>query len=248
MNTKNTIKNIYDKESFFHAYAEMPRSRDGLVSSGEWHQLQPLFPDVTGKRVLDLGCGYGWHCKYAAQMGASYVLGLDGSTKMIEQAVLRNSDAKIEYKVCDLEDYIYPKETFDLVVSNLVLHYIKDLEGIYKKVYQTLKQGGCFLFNIEHPTFTAGIHQDWIYDEKGTPLYWPVDQYYSSGERETLFLGESVIKQHHTLTQILNPLPALGFQIAAVEEAMPPQDMMHLPEMADEMRRPMMLLVKVVKL
>lgn len=53
------MKNIYDDYAFFEAYANMPRSRGGLASAGEWHQLQPLFPDLKGKKVLDLGCGYG---------------------------------------------------------------------------------------------------------------------------------------------------------------------------------------------
>ena len=73
------------------------------------------------------------------------------------------------------------------------------------------------------------------------------DNYYYTGERETNFLGQRVIKQHHTLTQILNPLIKCGFQIEAIEEAMPPADMMGMPGMCNEMRRPMMLLVKVKK-
>ncbi|MCI8803591.1 MAG: hypothetical protein HFG01_09675 [Oscillibacter sp.] len=52
-------------------------------------------------------------------------------------------------------------------------------------------------------------------------------------------------KRHHTLTQILNPLPQLGFRLTAVEEAMPPETMQ--AELPDEMRRPMMLLVKAVR-
>ena len=114
-------------------------------------------------------------------------------------------------------------------------------------MYCTLKVGGYFLFNIEHPTFTAGVNEDWIYDENGKPKYWPIDNYYYTGERETNFLGQRVIKQHHTLTQILNPLIKCGFQIEAIEEAMPPADMMGMPGMCNEMRRPMMLLVKVKK-
>ena len=136
---------------------------------------------------------------------------------------------------------------YDLVISNLVLHYIADLDKIYRNVFRTLKPKGCFLFNMEHPVFTAGIHQDWIYAENGTALHWPVDNYFFPGRRETFFLGQSVEKQHRTLTQILNTLIGAGFQIASVEEAMPPQEMMNIPGMTDEMRRPMMLLVKAVK-
>ena len=228
------MRNIYDNSEFFAAYAEMGRSKDGLKAAGEWHQLQPLFPKLQGKKVLDLGCGYGWHCKYAAQMGATEILGIDSSQKMIAKAVADNSDDKIKYKVCGVEEYIYPENTYDLVVSNLVLHYIENLANIYQKVYCTLKVGGYFLFNIEHPTFTAGVNEDWIYDENGKPKYWPIDNYYYTGERETNFLGQRVIKQHHTLTQILNPLIKCGFQIEAIEEAMPPADMMGMPGMCDE--------------
>ena len=120
-------------------------------------------------------------------------------------------------------------------------------QRIYRRVWNTLKPGGIFLLNIEHPVFTAGVREDWIYDEKGRAMYWPVDDYYYPGERITLFLGENVKKYHHTLTQILMGLLNSGFALRAVEEAMPDPDMMDMPGMRDEMRRPMMLLVKAEK-
>ena len=236
--------NIYDDPTFFEAYGNMPRSKGGLQAAGEWHQLQPLFPDVAGKRVLDLGCGYGWHCRYAAERGAQQVLGLDLSRRMLERASRENGGPGITYRLCGIEDYAYPEGAWDLVVSNLALHYVEDLEAVYRKVYRTLVPGGVFLFNIEHPVFTAGIREDWIYGEDGRPLYWPLDNYFFPGERETLFLGQPVRKQHHTLTQILTPLLSAGFRLEAVEEAMPPAEMLDLPGMADELRRPMMLLVR----
>lgn len=241
------MSNIYDDNQFFEAYAHMPRSRQGLAGAGEWHQLKPLFPSLTGKSVLDLGCGYGWHCKYAVECGALQVFGIDSSEKMIEEARRLNADPKIRYEVCGAESYEYPDETFDCVISNLVLHYIENLEDIYRKVHQTLKPGGIFLFNIEHPVFTSGVNQDWVYDAAGKPACWPVDQYFHTGERTTRFLGQQVVKQHHTLTQILMGLLQGGFQLEAVEEAMPSPEMLHLAGMADELRRPMMLLVKARK-
>lgn len=234
----------YDNEIFFEAYAKMPRSIDGLSSAGEWHQLRPLFPPLDGKKVLDLGCGYGWHCKYAAEQGAVRVLGLDLSRKMIEAAKMRNADERIAYRVCGIDEYEYPENTWDCVVSNLALHYIENIELIFQKVYRTLKRDGIFLFNIEHPVFTAGVGQDWIYSDEGKPKYWPVDHYFIPGERHTHFLGCNVVKQHHTLTQILMGLLKNGFELIAVEEAEPPKEMMNLPGFQDELRRPMMLLVK----
>lgn len=234
------MMNLYDNPVFFAEYAQMTRSRYGLEGAGEWHQLQPLFPELSGKTVLDLGCGYGWHCKFAADRGAAAVLGIDQSSLMIREAKLRNAAGNIAYRVCGICDYDYPEAGYDLVISNLVLHYLEDLETVYRLVYRTLKPGGTFLFNIEHPVFTAGVNQQFAAD--GT---WPVTDYYYPGPRTTDFLGYEVKKYHHTLTQILNGLLRTGFVIETVEEAMPPETWR--AQMPDEMKRPMMLLVRARK-
>lgn len=91
-------ENKYDNEEFFKKYAEMGRSKKGLSGAGEWHELRKLMPDLKGKTVLDLGCGYGWHCKYAAENGAESVTGIDISHKMLAKAEEINSDTVIEYR------------------------------------------------------------------------------------------------------------------------------------------------------
>ena len=80
------MKNIYDNEKFFESYSQMNRSQQGLYGAGEWQTLKRLLPDFKKKRVLDLGCGYGWHCLYAAEHGAASVIGVDISEKMLEVA------------------------------------------------------------------------------------------------------------------------------------------------------------------
>lgn len=79
------------------------------------------------------------------------MLGIDLSGKMIEEAKIRNAAEPIEYRVCGIEEYEYPENTWDCVVSNLSLHYIREIEGIFRKVYRTLRRDGVFLLNIEHP-------------------------------------------------------------------------------------------------
>lgn len=238
------MKNEYENDAFFDQYAQMSRSREGLAGAGEWHRLRPLFPALESRRVLDLGCGYGWHCKYAAEHGAAEVLGLDMSAKMLGEAKRRNSHKTITYRLCGIEEYEYPEKRWDCVLSNLALHYIEDLDAVFQKVWHTLVPGGVFLFNIEHPVFTAGVAQDWEYDEQGKPRHWPVDDYFRPGLRLTRFLGCPVEKQHHTLTQILMGLLENGFELEAVEEAQPSAELLEQPGMADELRRPMMLLVR----
>ena len=181
--------NIYDDPVFFDTYAQMDRSRKGLEGAGEWHQLVRLFPDMEGKNVLDLGCGYAGTVICGGKwVGA--VTAIDQSSRMIGEAGKRNADGRITYRVCALEDYEYPEETFDLVVSNLVLHYVEDLNGIYRKVYRTLKKGGDFLMNIEHPVFTGSVMEEWIRDEEGNALYWPVDDYFIPAGGRRFFWGK----------------------------------------------------------
>ncbi|MCI8516153.1 MAG: class I SAM-dependent methyltransferase [Hungatella sp.] len=241
------MNQTYDNEIFFSQYARMPRSREGLKAAGEWHQLKPLFPALEGKCVLDLGCGYGWHCRFCEEHGAARILGIDSSRRMIEEARRRGGGNGVSYRVCGVEEYEFPEKAWDLVVSNLVLHYIQDLDSVFERVWNTLREGGIFLFNVEHPVFTAGVGQDWIYAEDGEPKFWPVDDYFVPGKRSTLFLGCQVEKYHHTLTQILGGLLRQGFILEAVEEAQPPEEMRQIPGMEQEMRRPMMLLVRARK-
>ena len=240
-------ENKYDDPRFFEKYSQMARSRKGLAGAGEWHELEKLLPDFHGRRVLDLGCGCGWHCQYAAGHGAASVLGTDISQKMLETARERNPGPSIEYRQAAMEDLRFPDGSFDVVLSSLAFHYVKDFGPLVGDISGWLTPGGSFVFSVEHPVFTAYGSQDWYYGPDGEILHFPVDNYYVEGPREAVFLGERVIKYHRTLTTYLDTLLENGFRLARVVEPQPPADMMELPGMRDELRRPMMLLVSAVK-
>ena len=74
-----------------------------------------------------------------------------------------------------------------------------------------------------------------------------MDNYYYEGQRDAVFLGEHVVKYHRTLTTYLETLLQNGFTLRHVIEPQPPENMMNLEGMKDEMRRPMMLLVAAGK-
>lgn len=240
-------ENRYNDEQFFLKYREMGRSKEGLKGAGEWSELQKILPDFHDKKVLDLGCGYGWHCKYAIENGADYVLGTDISDKMLTIAKEKNSDSRIDYQCIAMEDLTFPSETFDVVMSSLAFHYVKDFEALAANISQWLKKEGEFVFSVEHPVFTAYGTQDWYYDEDGNILHFPVDHYYYQGKRDAVFLGEHVTKYHRTLTTYLNTLLQNGFEFQHIIEPQPPKNMRELEEMKDEMRRPMMLLISTKK-
>lgn len=240
-------ENKYDDKVFFKKYNQMSRSKMGLDGAGEWQTLKELLPDFKDKRVLDLGCGYGWHCIYALEQGAKYALGIDISEKMLAVAREKTEFSSAEYQCLPIEDIDYEDDSFDVVISSLAFHYIESFEDIVKKVARCLKKGGSFVFSCEHPIFTAKGNQDWYYNEAGEILHFPVDNYFYEGKRTANFLGEEVTKYHKTLTTYLNGLLTNGFNIAHVVEPEPPENMMDIPGMKDEMRRPMMLIVSAVR-
>lgn len=241
-------ENKYDNESFFERYSTMARSMHGLSSAGEWHALKSIMPEMKGKTLLDLGCGYGWHCKYAVEHGASSVVGIDLSSKMIDKAREINSDEKIEYRCEAVEDFDYLSAKFDVVLSSLTFHYIESFAEICKKVNTSLNVGGSFIFSVEHPIFTAEGSQQWHCDKNGKMLHWPVDNYFNEGKRNTNFLGEEVIKYHKTLTTYITDLIKAGFEIKDLIEPMPEKSLLEsTPEMKDELRRPMMLIISATK-
>ena len=84
-------ENKYNDDRFFEQYSRFPRSVEGLSAAGEWYELKKLLPDFGGKQVLDIGCGFGWHCIYAAEQGVSYALGMDISEKMLAVAKEKTS-------------------------------------------------------------------------------------------------------------------------------------------------------------
>ncbi|MFB9330283.1 class I SAM-dependent methyltransferase [Paenibacillus aurantiacus] len=238
-------QNKYDDAGFFANYSQMPRSVGGLEAAGEWHEFRAMLPDLSGKRVLDLGCGFGWHCRYAREHGAASVVGVDLSANMLERARAMTDDPAIDYRQLAMEDIDFADGAFDVVLSSLAFHYIADFAELCRRVYRYLAPGGAFVFSVEHPIFTARAAQDWHYGPNGERLHWPLDDYHEEGARQARFLDNDVVKYHRTVSTQLNALLAAGFAITKLSE-LPPT-----PELAaawkDEFRRPMFLLVAVRK-
>ncbi|MCC8116029.1 MAG: class I SAM-dependent methyltransferase [Planctomycetes bacterium] len=241
-------ENTYDDENFFSQYSQMDRSVKGLEGAGEWHAFRKMFPPLTGKRVLDLGCGFGWHCRYAVENGAASAVGVDLSANMIAGARERTREPNITYVQAAIEDVRYPADSFDLVVSSLALHYVMDYRDVYASVWSMLAPGGDFVLSVEHPIFTAEGSQAWVTDKDGAIRHWPVDRYFEEGVREAVFLGVTVTKYHRTVASYIGGLLDAGFVLTGVVEPEPDPALLDtVPGMRDELRRPMMLLLSAHK-
>jgi SAM-dependent methyltransferase len=236
-------RNLYDDPEFFVGYSRLGRSVEGLDGAAEWPALRALLPDMQGLRVVDLGCGFGWFCRWARAAGAARVLGIDLSEKMLARARAAASDRRIAYLRADLECLRLEPASFDLAYSSLALHYVTDLAGLLATVHAALAPGGRLIFSVEHPIFTAPTRPHWSVGADGRKT-WPVDAYLVEGPRTTDWLKQGVVKQHRTLGTYLKLLIASGFTIADVEEWGPTDaQVMARPSLADERQRPPFLLV-----
>lgn len=241
-------QNKYDDPTFFANYSQMPRSIGGLDAAGEWPVFRELLPDLHDKNVLDLGCGFGWHCRYAREQQARSVVGVDLSEKMIARARESTNDPAIEYRRLAIEDIDFPAGTFDVVISSLALHYVEHFDIVCQKVYHCLVPEGTFVLSVEHPIFTARAEQDWYYGPHNERLHWPVDHYQDEGPRQARFLDHDVLKYHRTVATQLNALIGAGFTIAKLSEPHPTQELLEkYPGWRDETRRPMFLLIAAIK-
>lgn len=241
-------QNKYDDSDFFANYSRMPRSVGGLNAAGEWQELRAMLPELHDKRVLDLGCGFGWHCRHAREQQARSVVGVDLSENMLERARAMTDDPGIKYMRMAIEDIDFHAGEFDVVISSLALHYIERLDILCRRIYHALAPGGAFVLSVEHPVFTALASQDWHYGPQGEKLHWPVDGYYHEGSRQARFLDHDVIKYHRTVATYMNTLIGSGFSIRSVSEPKPTEEMLETnPDMRDEMRRPIFLMMSALR-
>lgn len=170
------------------------------------------FQDLHGKRVLDLGCGYGWYTDFFSSAGVEAV-GCDGSEKMIELAKEKYSDCRFE--CIDIEKTLpYDNDSFDLVFCNQVLMDIENFEQLFKEAFRITKTKGVFYFSIVHPVF---YDCRWEKDESGFRSAKIITRYLSEYSFDNDFWGETP-HFHRTISRYINTAVETGFQLVHIEE------------------------------
>ncbi|MDR2520071.1 MAG: class I SAM-dependent methyltransferase [Eubacteriaceae bacterium] len=245
------MKNVYDLETFFEAYMQIRDNPNNYNSLLEQPALFRLLGPVKGKRILDLGCGFGDAAAKLASMGAACVKGIDISEKMLSKAKsLYSGIPGLEFERLDMAEAHSLSGTYDAVTSSLAVHYVEDFGKLACDVFRLLEPGGVFVFSQEHPMTTApkfgpGYTLNPLNDK---PLYYNLADYGLSGARSSEWLGVSVGKYHRTFTDLARSLIGAGFCIADIEEPLPsPADVERNPQIEKEYHKPSFLLIKCQK-
>jgi len=181
------------KTDAYNAYLEFP----GTSS---------LIPDVEGARVLDAGCGTGFYTEWLVEEGAE-VVGVDVSEEMLALAREKVGD-DTEFHRADLGEPLdfLDDDSFDGVVSALVLGYVEDWGAVFEEFARVLRPGGFLVFSTGHPVDT--------FEEGGDGNYFQV-------ERRTKDWGVDVPYYRRPFSAMVNPLLDVGFRLDRVLEPQP---------------------------
>lgn len=213
------VANDYD--NFAEAYAA--ESESNLVNG---YYVRPavldLAGDVTGRRILDVGCGAGPMLEALRDRGA-IVTGVDPSIKMLELARQRLGEGSALHQAGLGGDPLpFPDGVFDDVIACLVLHYLEDWKAPLAELRRVLTPGGRLIVVVDHPFLYKLMHpeadyfavtkrpQEWTYGGRSAPmLFW---------HRPLHAMGSAFTEAGFRIAAISEPPPAPGARERFPEE------------------------------
>lgn len=217
---KQSTKKVYDELA--GEYFKLRKSETNIKFYKEILETPYLLKMIgrpKGKRVLDLGCGPGVHAELLAKMGAK-VTGIDNSVASIN--IARKESPKSEFVLGDIERLPFASNTFDIVLSAMVLGHLKRWDKALREVKRVLKNNGTFVFSISNPFKEVMKKVEWkgkefrvaenYFDERILSDVW------GEGDKKA-----TVLHHHKTYGTIIKAIIRNGFDIVDYEDCKPPK-------------------------
>ncbi len=170
---------------------------------------------LTGKKVLDLGCGTGLLSIKLHNAGAD-VFGIDLSEKMISLAKLNFPTLKFD--VGNAAHTSFRDGEFDVIASSFVMHYVKNLKPVFKEMSRILKKGGQFVFSMHHPFNFKKIEEEDSVKVLATPYFTNNEKYFWN------MCDTKIVSFHHTFEDVVSGLYESGFLTQKIIECRPSKD------------------------
>jgi ubiquinone/menaquinone biosynthesis C-methylase UbiE len=181
-----------------------------------------MIGDVSGKRVLDLGCGEGGYSRELHRRGAT-VVGVDGSLRLIDIARQRARAEAVNAsfvrananELTDIES-----DSFDIVLAAMSLMDVEDYEGAIREARRVLHHGGELFMSLTHPCFSSPVSQ-WIRGNNGELQHFAVDQYFDRrawDSRIAPTFRRPVIRRHRPLEDYMAAPLNGGFLLRSFSE------------------------------
>ena len=174
---------FFDDDALLSTYKERRQKPTSPNETIEQPIFRELLGSVRGQDILDLGCGEAEFGRELLDKGARSYVGVEASEKMANLAEKRLVGFNAEVRRSTIEAFDFKANTFDLVISQLVLHYLEDLTETFHEVYRALRPGGRLVFSVEHPVITSSS-QSLQVSERRTA--WLVDDYFQDRVCESM--------------------------------------------------------------
>jgi malonyl-CoA O-methyltransferase len=136
----------------YDRWAEIYDGEPNPLIALEELEVDRLLGDVTGKDVVDVGCGTGRHAVRLAAHGAR-VVGVDFSDGMLARAREKQRAADVHWVVHDINHppLPLPERGFDRVLCALVLDHIDDLRALFAELRRLSREDGKVVVTVMHP-------------------------------------------------------------------------------------------------
>ena len=112
-----------------------------------------LLGDLSGKHILDIGCGSGPYIIESLKRGAAHVTGIDPAPRMLELASQRVAQKNMSEKVTLVRGHFpqtRPQIPFDYAIVMGVMDYIEDAAGFLRGILQVVSNGAVLSFPGTH--------------------------------------------------------------------------------------------------
>lgn len=143
------------------------RAHNPVMLAEERAMLGLLPCDLSGRNVLDAGCGTGRYMRHAMQRGAVRVSGVDLSRDMLMRAAaeLRDGHRRIPVELTQgsLDALPVADAWADLTICGLAVGHVEQLEPVLAELCRVTQPGGMVLCSDVHP---VGHALGWLRDFK----------------------------------------------------------------------------------
>ncbi len=234
--TRPVALEAYDSmaEAYAAAIEENPRS-----IYYERPAMLGLLPDVSGRSILDAGCGPGVVMGWLVGKGAD-VVGVDVSANMLRLARQRLGETAVLHEA-DLEQPMpfLADSSFDVVLSSGTLGYVRDWLALFREFHRVLRSPGCVVFSVGHPCSDYTLND--------------TDDYFSTELRQYTWrgLGAPIVVPcyRRPLLHMIDPIIRAGFSIERMVEPVPTEEFAEVKpeEYAQLIRRPRVLCMRARK-
>ena len=238
------------------AFDRFTTATDSFSENIERPAVEQLIGDVTGLRLLDLGCGSGTYSVWFARRGAQ-VTGLDLSQTMISLAEQRAMQQGIQaqFKVADIREALPLNSShFDVVFTGTALHYVENIDSLMIEVARVMRPRAQLIASVLHPMSTARFAlancaevegpdpwEGWYF---GSPLRSIDTPWLDFGE--VAAEGRRISCYHHTVADYFNAISSAGLAITALLEPEPSAEFAskNADRYDEAMRTPVFLIFK----